>query len=386
MNNFSKKYSVVIAAFLFLSLLEGPFSYGQSKKELTTMIRVASVEIYENPDKVIRVGNQVLAKAGDDVDLKIGAYRLISDAYSSKRDYEKSLEYVIKANELLKYSNDDLLKISIINKTAIQYHQLKIYDKSIQYLDQAEQLIINYPVKDSIYTQLGKNYAVRGFIFKEKLNCEIAIFFFDKGIAELMKAHRKTNNTALSIVKYNKGNCNILMLNNDLAKIHFKQAYDHAKILNAKSLEAFALKGLAKVATLEGNYVEAIKTLNEALLISADVNDLILNQEIFNGLSENYLAVNEWDKYKMYHSKFIKTQNLIKQSERKSISVSLKDKEKELDSSLITQKTKFYFAIGFVVLLIILFLFVFLFLMKNKKKEIEQLNFQIQQLQSEKAN
>ncbi len=385
MNSLYRTYSVV-AILLLLSLLQGSFSYAQNKKQIDSLIRKSSLEIYENPDKVIKSGYQVVKMAGDNIDFKIRGYRMISDAYSSKRDYEKSLEFVIKANELLKYSNNDLLKISITNKTAIQYHQLKIYDKSIQYLDQAEQLILNYPIKDSTYTQLGRNYIVRGFIFKEKLNCEIAIFFFDKGISQLLKTKEKGNKAAISIAKYNKGNCNILMLNNDLARIHFNQAYEDAKIVNAKSLQAFALKGLAKVATLEGKYVEAITTLNEALVISADVNDLILNQEIFNGLSENYLAVNEWDKYKIYHSKFIKTQNLIKQSERKSISVTLKDKEKELDADLITKKTKFYFAIGFIVLLIVLLLFVFLFLMKNKKKEIEQLNFQIQQLQSEKTN
>ncbi len=386
MNNFSRKYWVVAIVLVVLSLVRVPFSYAQNKKQTDSLIRATSLEIYENPDKVIRVGNQIIKDVGNDVDIKIRAYRMISDGYSSKRNYEKSLEYVIKANEIAQYSKNDLLKIGIMNKTAIQYHQLKIYDKSIQYLDQAEQRMLNYPIKDSIYTHLGRNYIVRGFIFKEKLNCEIAIFFFDKGIAELLKTKQKSDYAAISIAKYNKGNCNILMLNNDLARINFNQAFQDAKILNAKSLQAFALKGLAKVSTLEGKYVEAIKTLNEALVISADVNDLILNQEIYKGLSENYLAVNEWDKYKTYYSKFIQTQNLTKQSERKSISVTLKDKEKELDSELITKKTKFYFAIGFIILLIILVLFLFLFLMKNKKKEIEQLNFQIQQLQSEKTN
>lgn len=384
MNRLIKTYSVV--ALALFCLLKGTSSYAQNKKELDSLIRSVSLEIYENPDKVIRIGNQIVGKSGENVDIKVRAYRMISDAYSSKRDYEKSLEYVIKANELLKYSKNDLLKIGIINKTAIQYHQLKVYDKAIEYLDDAEQRMLNYPYKDSIYSHLGRNYIVRGFIFKEKLNCEIAIFFFDKGIAQLLKSKQKSDYAAISIAKYNKGNCNILMLNNDMAKVHFNQAYEDAKIINASSLQAFALKGLAKVSTLEGKYAEAISTLNEALAISADVNDLILNQEIFNGLSENYLAVNDWDKYKTYHSKFITTQNLIKQSERKSISVSLKDKEKELDATLITKKTKFYFAIGFVLLVIVLTLLLFLFLMKNKKKEIEQLNFQIQQLQSEKTN
>jgi tetratricopeptide (TPR) repeat protein len=370
---------------LLVALLSTLFSLAQNRSETDSLIRFASLEIYKNPNNAIRIANQIIGKSGSNIDTKIKAYKLISDAYSSKRNYEKSLDYVIKANELVRFSKDVLLKISVSNKTAIQYHQLKIYDKSIQYLDQAEQLILNYPIKDSIYTPLGKNYIVRGFIYKEKLNCDIANYYFDKGIAEILKANDKTNNSALSIAKYNKGNCYILMLNNQLANLNFKEAIEHAKIVNAKSLQAFALKGLAKVYTLEGNYTDAIKTLNEALTISADVNDLILNQEIYNGLSENYLAVNNWDQYRVYHAKYITTQNLIKQSERKSISVSLREKEKELNTKLTNQKNKFFVFIFVLIAMCASFFILYLLLMKRKKIEIAQLNLQIEQLQNEKS-
>lgn len=366
--------------------LSGAHLFSQNKKQIDSLIRITSLEIYKNPDNAIRVGNQIVKKAieNKNFDYTIKGYKLISDAYSAKRNYEKSLEYVIKANELLKFSKDELLKITIVNKTAIQYHQLKIYDKSIQYLDQAEQLILNYPGKDSIYTQLGKNYAVRAFIYKEKLNCEIAIFFFDKAISELKKANDKTNNSALSIVKYNKGNCYLLISNSKLANINFKEAIAHAKIVNAKSLQGFAMKGMAKVYTLEGDYAAAITTLKEAQSISADVNDLILNQEIYNGLSENYLAVNDWDNYKVYHAKYLVTQHLIKQSERKSISVILSEKEKELDANLKSEKPKFYFTIGIILLFSMVSLFLFLFIKKKAKLEIQELNTKIHHLQNEK--
>jgi len=383
-NKVKSRASILI--FLIVFILSAPHLFSQNKKQIDSLIRITSLEIYKNPDNAIRVGNQIVKKAIEDknIDYTIKGYKLISDAYSAKRNYEKSLEYVIKANELLKFSKDELLKITIANKTAIQYHQLKIYDKSIQYLDQAEQLILNYPVKDSIYTQLGKNYAVRGFIYKEKLNCEIAIFFFDKSISELKKANDKTNNSALSIVKYNKGNCYLLISNIKLANVNFKEAIDHAKIVNAKSLQGFAMKGMAKVYTLNGDYLAAITTLNEAQSISADVNDLILNQEIYNGLSENYLAVNDWDNYKLYNAKYLVTQNLIKQSERKSISVILTEKEKELDANLKSEKPKFYFFIVVIILISMAFLFLFLYVKKKAQLEILELNTKIHQLQNEK--
>jgi tetratricopeptide (TPR) repeat protein len=94
-----------------------------------------------------------------------------------------------------------------------------------------------------------------------------------------------------------------------LAIDNFKQSYQYAKKVNASSLEGFALKGLAQVYTLEGKFSEAIPILENALLISSKVNDLILNQELYKGLSENYLALNQWDNFNIL--KIIMTINNI---------------------------------------------------------------------------
>jgi tetratricopeptide (TPR) repeat protein len=339
--------------------------------------------MYSNPDNVIKSGAILLKEAGKNYDYKIMGFKLISDGYSAKRDYEKSLEYVMKANQLLSYSNDQLLKISTLNKVGIQYHQLKIYDKAIEYLDQSEHLMMEYPIPDSIRTYLGRNYIVRGFIYKEKFNCEIALDFFDRGIIELQKTHTKIVNSAISIAKYNKGNCYILMLNNQLAKQNFEQAFEYAKGINALSLQAFALKGLAQVYTLEGNYQLAIETLNNAMVLSSSVDDLILNQEIYKGLSENYLAINKWDEFKIHQNNFLTTQKLIKDRERKSVSESLDIKEASLSQELKVEISNYYYKFIGSLIVIIFLVIAFLFLIRNKVKNIRQLRAEISALQNE---
>lgn len=371
---------------MVVGLLTATSIYGQNYKKLDSVIKVATNQIYANPDHVIKVGNQVIAQAGDNVDYKIKGYKLISDAYSSKRDYEKSVGYLLKASKLIDLSNDKLLKISIVNKTGIQYHQLKVYDKSIQYLDQAEQLIADYPHKDSIHMELGKNYVVRGFIYKEKLSCSIAINFINRGIAELMKVKDKAEaSTKISIAVYNKGNCYLLMKNNKLALENYQEAARIAKEVDAKSLEAFALKGSAKVFTLLGNHNEAIVALNKALDLSSEVKDLILNQEIYKGLAENYLALNQWDKFKIYQSKFLETQKLIKDTERISVSESLGVKELELKVRKSELSKKFYYLLLVLLLFLILIVLFFYVLIKRKRKEIEAIKDQISQLQNQKG-
>jgi len=365
--------NLFVFAFLIIACL--PFDgtlYAQNSKRLDSIIKASTSQMYTNPDKVIASGKMIVNEAGNDVDTKIRGYKLIADGYSSKRDYQKSVEYVIKANELLPQSKDELLKISIVSKAAIQYHQLKIYDKANQYLDQVERMCLDYPVRDSVRVILGKNFIVRGFIYKEKLNCDIAISFFDKGINEILKTKNTTlNANSISIAKYNKGNCYLLMSDNASAIRNFQESIAYAKLINANSLQAFAQKGLAQVYTLEGKYNEAIAILQEAHKISSDVNDLVLDQEIYKGLSENYLAINQWDNYKKYRLENLKAREKVKESERKSISASLKEIEKEEDEKFESYTSSFFsgFLIAALSLIFVIILFVLSIRKLKKSKE-----------------
>lgn len=359
--------------------------YSQNNRKLDSILKRTSVEIYTNPDNVIKMGHYVVKKAEDNIVYKIKAYNVISVAYSSKRDYKKALEFLNKASELVDETDDKLLKINIVNKSGILNHQLKVYDKAIQYLDQAEQLIAEYPNKDSIHIELGKNYIVRGFIYKEKLSCAIAIAFFDRGIAELKKSKLEETASIISIAIYNKGNCYLLLHNNKLALESFKESVRMAKAVNAKSLEAFALKGSAKVYTLEGNYSEAIIALNRALNLASDVNDLILNQEIYKGLAENYLAINDWNQFKIYQGKFVDVQKLIKDRERISVGESLGVREVESKANRSELSNKFYYLLLVLLLVLTLIVLFFYVIIKRKNKEIEAIKSQIYVLQNKKG-
>ncbi|MES2411754.1 MAG: tetratricopeptide repeat protein [Bacteroidota bacterium] len=381
---YSNKY--ILFFVLAVGLLTADVLYAQNYKNLDSVITAAGNEIYENPDHAIKVGQSVVKQSENNIDYKIKGYKLISDAYSSKRDYEKSLEYLIKASALLDDSKDKLLKITIINKTGIQYHQLKVYDKAIQYLDQAEHLIGDYPNKDSIHTELGKNYIVRGFIYKEKLSCAVAIAFIDRGIAELRKSKDKSDSsTKISIAIYNKGNCYLLLHKPELALENFLEAAKIAHEVNAKSLEAFALKGSAKVYTLQGNNLEAISALNQALQLSAEVNDLILNQEIYKGLAENYLAINQWEQFKYNQGKYIDIKRLIKDRERISVGESLDSKEVELAVKRGELTNKFYYLLLTLFFLLTLIVLFFYIINKRKGKEIGAIKSQIYILQNKKG-
>lgn len=375
MNN--KNY-ILVAIFLLFNCF---YIFAQDQKKLEQLIKNSNVEMYENPDKVIATGFKIIQLAINNIDLKIKAYKLISDGYSSKRDYQKSLKYLLKAIGLLPKSEDKLLKISIDTKAGIQYHQLNIYESAITYLDRAEKMCLEYPVQDSVSSFLGVNYIVRGFIYKEKLNCDIAISFFDKGIKELSSNNKTLENASkISIAKYNKGNCFILSQQNVLAEQSFKEALQIAKKVNAKSLEAFALKGIAQIYTLNGAYLDAINELNLAFSIANNVNDLVLNKEIYKGLSENYLALNNPKKYQEYQQKLTLTQTKLKENERASIENLLLENYNNLENKSKTEFSSF----GIIVFLSmgVAIPIIFFFISKNANNSIRELKAKINKINS----
>jgi tetratricopeptide (TPR) repeat protein len=374
-------FYMILFSFLSVNVL------GQRTNSLNELLDQSALLIYDNPDLAIANGLKIIEES-DKIDEQITAYRLISDAYSSKRDYVKSLEYVIKANQLLPKSKNALLKISVIIKTAMQYHQLKIYDKALQYLDEGEKLALEYPSPKAVAHDLGICYAVRGFIYKEELNCDIAIDHFFKSISvfENIRVSGNISNRSLaniSIVHYNIGNCYLMSNDIEMAKINFEKSVSEASKIKANSLEAFALKGLAQAYTLEARYKDAIQELENALKISADVNDLILNQEIYKGLSENYLALNQEVEFNNFYIKYLDTQNQIILNERKSVSDSLIEKNQILNSQLECVKIKYIFVTLALILIFIGVLIVFLVTIKKQKKEAFFLKKSIETLQKQ---
>ncbi len=375
------KNNYIHTSFLLVFFMSFQFMYSQNKSDFDSILAAGTLEIYENPDKAIEIGTSVYENPSVDIKTKITSLMLISNGYVSKRDYQKSLEYIIEANKLSKQVNDLLLQIKTINRTAIMYHQMKIFDKAIQHLDEAEKLILSYPIKDSVAFFMGNNYVVRGFIYREKLNCDIAISFFDRGIYEYNKLNTINSKANSSIVYYNKGNCYILLSEFESAKKSFLKSIEMAKLNNANSLEAFALKGLAEVYTLEGKYEDAIETLNTGLDISKCVGDLILNQGLYKGLSENYLALNAWDDYQTYHSQYLETQLKVKQSERNSVSKSLDEIDKEQQLKLNEIRPLYYYEMIALLVINMLAIFWFFISYKKNKNAIFELKNDIENLQ-----
>ncbi|MCZ4320280.1 tetratricopeptide repeat protein [Aequorivita viscosa] len=347
-----------------------------SQSKIDSILTIATQQIYENPDISIKLGSELLNETDISADEKVRIILIISTAYSSKRDYEKSLENTLKALDLLPKLTDVYLKINLLNRIGGQYQELKIYDKAINYLNQAKQLIEETPENDVTIRGLGYNNLVRGFVYREQMSCDIALNYFDKAIEDYKKIlNHPAGKANISTSYYNRGNCLISLGRPNEAESSFKEAVKYAKTIDAKSLVAFAQKGLAEVYTSQGEYKKAIALIIDALQNSEDVGDKVLNRALYNALATNYLAIGNFKDYSFYKSKNLEVHRELTKAERQTVDNSINDlidtNSEKLKS--VKKSTKFL-QIGFssLILLCIIFLIRTVFTSEKELKSLKK--------------
>jgi len=354
--------------------------YGQKISD-DSLMKKARLEIFDNPEKAITIAKNLLKKEKD-INKSITLYLLLSTANIAKRNFDESLQYILKAKELAQKTNDPKMQISVLVSVAIQYQQMELFSKSLETLNEADILLEKLP--DSVPEKLvetARSYAIRGMIYKSQSNSEIALEKFLISIKNFEKVKVKKNSFAnMSVVYYNIGYCYINLNKTEKAKSAFLESINYAQKSNAKSLEAFALKGLAEMHKQKHENEIALNLLIKAENLCKNTGDLVLNEGIYKEMSENYLATGRPDLYQTYNKKYFEMRFKREQNELTSINHSIDNHNKETvkKSSEIKNHYK-YLTISVVAISVILIaLFSFLSMKirrqnRNYQREIHKL-------------
>ncbi|MGG7551301.1 hypothetical protein ACQ7CX_11830 [Chryseobacterium arthrosphaerae] len=312
------------------------------RSENNAVIKKARLEIYDNPDNAIRIGKNLLKK-NNDVNASIEIYILLSTANIAKRDFNESLKYILKAKELSQKINDPKKQASVLVMVAIQYQQMELFSKSLETLNEADQYLAKIPEKTpEKYIETATSYAIRGMIYKSQSNSEIALEKFLISIANFEKVPVKTTTYSnMSVVYYNIGYCYLNLDQIDKAQQAFVQSISYARKNHAKSLEAFALKGMAEVHKQKRENQTALDLLLKAENLSRNTGDIILNEGIYKEMADNYLAMGKQDLYQFYNKKYFEMHFKRKQNELASINQSIDNYNKE--SAVKSKKLKSYY-------------------------------------------
>ncbi|GAA5085892.1 hypothetical protein GCM10023210_07140 [Chryseobacterium ginsengisoli] len=363
--------------FILIILLAFQVSTFGQKISDDSLLKKARLEIYNNPENTISIANSLLKKEKD-IKKTISLYMLLSTANIAKRDFDESLKYILKAKELAPKTNDPKTQTNVLVSVAIQYQQMELFSKSLEILDEADEYLIKLP--DNSFeknTETARSYAIRGMIYKSQSNPEIALEKFLKSIESFKKVNPKEATYAnMSVVFYNIGYCYLNLNQIDKAEKSFLESIDYAQKKKAKSLEAFALKGIAEVYKQKRQNETALKLLIKAEDLCKDTNDLVLNEGIFKEMADNYLAIGNQNSYQIYNKKYFEMRFRREQNELNSINQSIDNHNKEtlIKSEELRQRFTYCLAsvVGFGIIIIAIFLsFIFKIRKQNKKYHAE---------------
>ena len=373
-----RKYTVLFLMFmLFL-----PLAMKAQNKSNDSVFKEIQHYLYENPDKAIEVSNKII-DSEKDPDKKLKYYLFLSKAYTAKRNSDASYKTLLKAQQLLEDSKDFTAKIDAMILIAIQYEQMELYTKSFEVLDQVDALCNNLNAEYNLQKNswLGKSYAIKGIIYKSQKNNEIALKKFFTSIQNFEKAEQTVptiNN--ISIVYYNIGYTFINVNNFAEAEKYFNKSLIYAQKSKAHSLEAYALKGLADLNSLQDNPQKAVELLETAKVKAQNIGDLVLSEGIYKGLADNYLSIGNFQKHVEYNDLYKKAQFEKEQNELQSINSFIDNTEKEKTEKLETDNKKHLIINILISIFTFLILGFFVFKIVKKYKKNQALRKQIQEL------
>ncbi|MCT2561492.1 hypothetical protein [Chryseobacterium herbae] len=351
------------------------FVSGQ-KTSFDSLMKKARLEIYDNPDNAIRIGKNLITKEKD-IHKQIGIYQLLSTASIAKRDFDQSLQYLLKAKETAEKTNDLKVRTSVLISAAIQYQQMELFSKSLETLNEADQFLAKLP--DDLpekHIETARSYAIRGMIYKSQSNPEIALEKFLISIQNFEKIkHKQTTYSNMSVVYYNIGYCYLNLNQLEKADQAFIQSAEYARKNKAKSLEAFALKGMAEMYKQKKENETALQLLVKAEDLSKNTGDLILNEGIYKEMSDNYLAMGKSGLYQNYSRKYFEMRFQREQNELSSINHAINEHNKETLKKSTEMKTRYYYFTGVIAgiggLLIILLLYL-IFRIRKRNLQYKQ--------------
>lgn len=347
----------------------------------SVLIKKAKLEIYDNPDNAIKIGEQLLKKSHD-VKTSINLYMLLSTANIAKRNFEESLKYILKAKELAQKTNDPRNQAGVLISVAIQYQQMELFSKCLETLNEADQYITKITEKNpEKYIETAASHAIRGMVYKSQSNSEIALEKFFISIQNYDKVPvKKTTYSNMSVVYYNIGYCYLNLNQIDKAQEAFLQSINYARKNYAKSLEAFALKGIAEVHKQKHENQSAINLLLKAENLCKNTGDITLNEGLYKELADNYLAMGQQNLYQQYNKKYLEMRFKRKQNELKSINQVIDNHNKETSLKSENLKSHYRYIKMGSALLGCIFIGILLYSILKIRKQNKKFHKEIQQM------
>lgn len=277
----------------------------QPKKEFAAELEEANRSVYSDAKKAVALSTIVYKKAKM-TETRIFALITMVNGYTALQQNGEALKYASETWKLARESDNIQHKIWALGLLGEQYQLSNLNGISRTYLEKAENLIHHSTLsKEARAVSLGNIYAIKGNGYKDEIDCGYAIKIYDMAIASYRAVPENPvarNNLALVFLE--KGNCLLDLNHLKPAEENFQKAY---RIATQNELEEYihsAGVGLAKIASLKGDFRSAKASLEKILSVMDTAPNPKMKAEIYDLLKENCLALGLPDQYRFYQHRY----------------------------------------------------------------------------------
>ncbi|UQB68406.1 tetratricopeptide repeat protein [Epilithonimonas zeae] len=352
----------------FLMSSQAVFGQSENNVKLEEQITSADRMAFVNPDSALTTLKKLEPKI-DGGRLKSKFLLAKGSAYSVKHLSSDALKCGFESLNNSQKGKDSLMMINALGFIGNQYYILKLNKKAINYLNKAE-TIIDYLNDDSLQQVTANIYFVKALIYKDNLDSEFAIRYFDKAINEYKKSKDKSTLLNVNITKMQKGYSLIDIGRADEAESIYLEVVKETEFHKISELYPYAKIGLAAVYESKKQFEKANKILLEAEKQIRNTSNIGMLTEVYDALSQNYLGQNDKEKYFYYSQKL---ENHLLQNdeiEKKSFSDLLNKNIESRDLELENNQRLF----GIFIILIFLIVLGSLFYIKKRINQLKSVN------------
>ena len=256
--------------------------------------------IQDNYGQALNYYYKALTSAQQNNDtVRLGSiYNNIGVVYFSIGNYKDAMEYYLKALERYQLSGNKKEAASVYNNIGLLFNELENTEKASLNFQLALQ---NYElVGDSIGISAALNN--KGLMFAKKMNADSAYYYFDKAI-EI--SQRNNNIYGLCDSYLEKAGFCLQMDNTADAKKYYNLSRTLSQSIIQPYQEASSMLGLAQVLLKEGDINNALDEAIAALEIGKQLNNLVLQYECHEVLSQIYEKKGSLDKSLQHFRQYV---------------------------------------------------------------------------------
>lgn len=362
-------------ALLFILLCSFNISISQNNiKKIDSLLEHAMYIENEFPLESQLEAIKVISLAKE-LDYKKGileAELFLSESYTRSKDSKLALYHAMEADKLITTnSGSAYLKSKSLRLRGLSLARLGFYDSAARVLKQS--IFYGEKVKDKndrnrnlgfIYANIAMNHEDNeidedsvGYYYRK------SFFFFDN--IDDDNPHKKR---CMALASVFLGSFYLKKEDLEKAEPYLKNAAILSEELKLDFITIESISGLGSISFYKGNYNDAKKYFQEALLLAKENKRIFYINDLYYNLSRIYCILKEQDSTKYYRNQYVKLNDSLSKIHKEAIYTSLRIFLEKKDEKMLTNVEAI---IALLSLLFIIIIVTFVYIKKYRKRFVK---------------